>query len=166
MQAMRSLALLAALCVPAAAAAFDANGVALGGAEALVKKQFPSAHCKPLDWKSDAADRRCDDAHIAFHGAEARITFFLKNDAVQAFDLRFSVKDVQKVVSQLKSGYGTPHSETNDVINRKGGEKREVYKVLWQRGKDRALLVSIKDRERVTLNVSRGNFEEEIYRVK
>ncbi|TAK46252.1 MAG: hypothetical protein EPO27_08355, partial [Betaproteobacteria bacterium] len=59
------------LIAPGAARAFDVNGVALGAREADVKQAFLSAYCKPLDWKSRAADRRCDDARIAFGGISA-----------------------------------------------------------------------------------------------
>ena len=65
--------------------AFDANGVKLGDNEAAVKKTFPGIHCKALEWKSDAADRRCDDAKIAFGGVEARVTLYLKSDSVRGF---------------------------------------------------------------------------------
>ncbi|TAK39553.1 MAG: hypothetical protein EPO29_10895, partial [Betaproteobacteria bacterium] len=61
----------ALLAAPAAVWAFDLNGVALGAREADVKQAFLSAYCKPLDWKSRAADRRCDDARIAFGGISA-----------------------------------------------------------------------------------------------
>ena len=44
--------------------AFDANGVKLGDNEAAVKKVFPGIRCKPLEWKSDAADRRCERARL------------------------------------------------------------------------------------------------------
>src|SRR4051794_26767652 len=111
----RTLAFLSALLLAFPAyAAYDANGVALGAAEKDVKKSFPSALCKPLEWKSNASDRRCDDAKIAFAGVEARVTFYLKGDAIQAFDVRFNTLDLDKVVAHLKSRYGKPASETKD----------------------------------------------------
>ncbi len=153
------------LCAPALAA-YDANGVALGGSEKDVKKVFPSAFCKPLEWKSAASDRRCDDAKIAFAGVEARITVYLKNGVVQAFDVGFNTADLDKVVAHLKLRYGKPESETKDVIERPGKEARTTYKALWEQGKDRASLIVPMEKKRAQLTVSRGNWEEEIYRVR
>jgi len=145
---------------------FAANGVPLGGTEADVKKRYPAAHCKPLEWKTDAADRRCDDANISMGGAAAKITFYLKANAIQAFDVRFDTQDTDKIVADLKGIFGPPKSETRDLIYRKGKEDREVYKVLWEAGRDRAVLTALKDKRRGQLEVSRGNFADEVYRVR
>lgn len=145
---------------------FDANGVALGGSEAQVKKAFPSALCKPLEWKSNAADRRCDDGKIQFGGAEARITFYLRKGSIQAFDVRIDNKDLARVGAFLKERYGKPLVETTEKIERQGRPAREVYKVRWEKGADHALLVSQLEKKRATLTASRGDFEEEIYRVR
>ena len=152
--------------VAPALAAYDANGVPLGASEKDVKKAFPSAYCKPLEWKSTASDRRCDDAKIAFAGVEARITFYLKNDAVQAFDMGFSTSELDKVLAALKTRYGKPTSETKDVIERVGKEPRVIFKALWEQGRDKASLVVPMEKKRAQLTVSRGNWEEEIYRVR
>src|SRR4051794_31120368 len=90
------------------ALAFDLNGVGLGARELDIRKAFPSAHCKPLEWKTDAADRRCDDARAAFVGIPTRLTFYLRADAVQGFDLRFESKDLERVKTLLKSRWGAP----------------------------------------------------------
>ncbi|MBV8031902.1 MAG: hypothetical protein JO035_10385 [Betaproteobacteria bacterium] len=156
----------AVLASTGALAKLDLNGVALGASEKEVKKSFPSALCKPLEWKSAATDRRCDDSKISLAGVEARVTFYLKNDAVQAFDLRFNTSDLDKVMPQLKSRYGKPSAETKDTIEQPGKEPRVVYKVLWEQGKDRASLVAQMDKKRVQLTASRGNWEEEIYRIR
>lgn len=163
-----SLFLLLLLCAAPVHAqrAFGANGVDLGAAEAAVKKGFPAVHCKPLEWKSNAAERRCDDAKIALYAAEARITFYLKADAVVAFDVRFDSKDLDKFVAGLKRDFGPPRSESKDLLVRKGSKDREVYKVRWESGNDRAVLTSLADKARVQLEVSRGNFADEIYRVR
>ena len=95
----------------AGAASFDINGVALGGAEVDVNKAFPSARCKALEWKSDAADRRCDDGKIVVAGVVAKITVYLKRDAIQAFDLRFDVKDLARVTGHFKNRWGKPATE-------------------------------------------------------
>jgi hypothetical protein len=145
---------------------FDANGVVLGASEADVHKVFPSAHCKPLEWKSAAAERRCDDAQIVLAGAPARITLYLKSDRVQAFDVRFDERDLARVVEALKARYGTPLAETRERIERRSGEARVITKVRWEKGDERAVLTSQEKRKRVDLNVWRGKFDEEIYRIR
>jgi hypothetical protein len=150
-------------CAPAWG--FDANGVTLGAPEAAVKAAFPRARCQAMDWKTDAADRRCDEGPVRFGGAEVRITFFLKADAVQAFDVRFDDKDLRLVVEYLRERYGKPDSEGQEVFRRRG-DARAVYKVRWAKGADRAVLSSIAGRRRVDLNVWRGDFDSEIYRFR
>ena len=165
---MKRAVLALVLLAPALglAADFDANGVKLGDREVAIKKAFPGIHCKALEWKSDAADRRCDDAKVAFGGVESRVTFYLKSDSVRGFDIRFDSGQVDPVAAFLKRRYGTPVSEARDKIVRKGKEEREVFKILWEAGKDRALLSSLSTGKRASLSVSRGNFDDEIYRVK
>ena len=159
------VALLAASSsVPAYA--FDVNGVALGASEADVRETFPSAYCKPLEWPSRAADRRCDDAVITFAATEARITFFLRHDVVQGYDLRFAASEQPRVMGVLKSRWGPPAAEVKDLIQRKGKPDREVYKVTWTKDGDQAIFVWRPDRKRCWLTVSRGDFFEEIYRVR
>ena len=159
-----SLALLLSLFALPAAAAYDLNGVALGGTERDVKKVFPAAYCKPLEWKSEASDRRCDDAKATFGGVASKVTVYLKRGIVQAFDVRFDTKDLDKVSAYLKKRYGEPVSEAKDSPEGKAG--KAIYKALWEGGKDRASLVSQLDGKRAQLTVSRGNWEEEIYRVR
>ena len=160
--AFAALSLLAAGA--AAAAAYDANGVTLGGSEAQVKKAFPSVLCKPLEWASRAADRRCDDAKILFGGVPARITFYLKKDRVQAFDVRYESKDTERLVQFLKPRYGAPTTEIRQKAeSRRGGD---LVKLEWKKGDEQALLVSQSEERRASLTVWRGNFEEEIYRVR
>jgi hypothetical protein len=149
-----------------ARAAYDANGVALGASEADIKKRFPSAYCKALEWQSRAADRRCDDAKISFGGIEGRITFYLLKDAVQAFDVRFETKQLDAMMAQLKKRYGAPMSEVKDPIGPEGKAVRELYQVRWEKGKDHAVLTAQLDKRLASLLVSRGNFDDEIYRVR
>jgi hypothetical protein len=165
--AIRRLApfLLAVLSLPAAAG-YDANGVALGATEAEVRKGFPSAHCRALEWKSAAAERRCDDAQVVIAGARARITFYLKGDRVQAFDVRFEERDLKRVTEALKKRYGAPLAESRDTFARREGEARTITKVRWEKGEERAVLTAQEKRKRVDLNVWRGSFDEEIYRVR
>jgi hypothetical protein len=153
------------VAVPAQSANFDANGVTLGASEQEIKKAFPSALCKPLEWTSTAAERRCDDAKIVIGGIPARITLYLKKDVVQAIDLRFETKDAERMAAFLKKRYGAPMAETRDTIVDKD-TKREVYKVRWERGKDYAVLTSLSTARRGEVTIARGNFEEEIYRVR
>jgi len=147
-----------------AQAAFDADGVQLGGSEQDVKKRYPSAHCKPLEWGSKAADRRCDDAKIRFAGLEARITFYLRRNAVEAFDLRFSTRDTEKLAQVLKGRYGVPLSEEREAPA--AGKSPPLHKILWEAKGARALLTSAPDKRRGSLLVTRGDFEQEIYRVR
>ena len=160
-------ALLVLLLMPALAfGAFDANGVKLGDNELAVKKVFPGIRCKPLEWKSDGADRRCDDAKVAFAGVESRVTVYLKGDIVQGFDIRFDNGLVEIVSANLKKRYGAPVSESKDTLLNKNKEERVVYKVRWEEGNDKAMLSSISTGKRAWLSVSRGNFDDAIYRIR
>ena len=145
---------------------FDADGVPLGANESAVKKRFPSARCKPLEWASPAADRRCDDAKAVFAGMETRITFYLRKDAVEAFDVRFDVKFAERMANTLKGRYGKPSAEERATPDRPDAPPREVYKLLWEAKGERASFTSLSDKRRASLLVSRGRFEEEIYRVR
>ncbi|HEX6411528.1 MAG TPA: hypothetical protein VFZ94_00650 [Burkholderiales bacterium] len=160
-----ALALLLAWLVPAQAA-LDIKDIAIGAKEQDVKRQLPSVNCKPLQWESKAADRRCDDSRVAFGGVEVQVTFYLKKDVVEAFDVRFNTRELDRFVSFLKSRYGNPETETRETIAGKGDKPREVYKALWQNGKQRAVLTAQLEKRRATMLVSRGDFEEEIYRVR
>ena len=160
-----ALFVLAVAAAPAWAA-YDANGVALGAPEQAVLKQFPSAHCTALQWKSRAADRRCDDAKISFAGVSARITFYLKNGKVEAFDVRFDTRDAERVAAFLKSRYGVPGAETRDKVQTRGGAARDIYKVRWEKNGERAVITALMEKRRASLLVWRGNFEDEIYRVQ
>jgi len=166
MRLLPALLVLAAFAAQAAAAEFDANGVKLGDNEMAVKKAFPAARCKPLEWKSDAADRRCDDAKAPFAGVESRVTVYLKGDSVRGFDIRFDSSQIDAVAGFLRRHYGKPASESREKIVRKGKQEREIFKILWEQGKDKALLSSPSTGKRASLSASRGDFDEEIYRVK
>ena len=162
---MRVLLVAAALLIaPVAQAAFDANGIPLGASEAEVKRKFPSANCKKLEWESRAADRRCDDSRVSFGGVEARVTFYLRKDKVEAFDVRFDSRDLERFVGVVKQRYGKPASEQTDTLGDK--KPRQVYKALWEGKGERAALVAQIDKRRGSLLVTRGNFEEEIYKVR
>jgi hypothetical protein len=164
---MRNLFLVTLLVfTPPALAALDIKDIALGAKEHDVKRAFPSAHCRPLQWESKAADRRCDDSRVAFGGVEVQVTFYLKKDAVEAFDVRFDTRELERFVNFLKSRYGAPVTETRDTFRRKDGGERQVQKVLWEDGKQRAVLTAQLEKRRASMLVSRGNFEEEIYRVR
>ena len=164
---MPRLELAAALLALAGPAwAYDANGVALGAPESVVKERFPSAHCKPLEWESRAADRRCDDSRARLDGVKVRVTFYLKKDAVEAFDLRFDTRDLERMVEMLRKSYGAPEAEGKENVAREGKPPREFYRALWKEGRERAALSAELARRRASLVVSRGNFEEEIYRVR
>ena len=147
-------------------AAYEVNGVALGADEKAIKSKFPSAHCKALEWVSRAADRRCDDARISIGGVESRITFYLRGGVMQAFDVRFETKEVERLAAFLKTRYGKPAAEAKETIERKGKPPREIYKVRWEAGDEKAVLTAQLERRRSSLTVSRGDFDDEIYRVR
>ena len=153
------------LALPAAAN-YDVKDITLGAKEREVKRQFPSAHCKPLQWQSRAADRRCDDSRVAFGGVEVQVTFYLRKDAVEAFDVRFDTRELERFVAFLKSRYGAPTTEQKDSYDRNGKDARQVYKALWENGKARAVLTAQLEKRRASMLVSRGDFDEEIYRVR
>lgn len=164
---MRTLALVALLvAAPAVCAAFEMNGVPLGGDEAQVKKAFPSARCKPLEWISRVADRRCDDARIVFAGVPARLTVYLKDGSIQSLSVRFDSRDRDKVVAYVKSRWGAPSGEANEAIARKGKDDKRVYKLRWDKGNEHAMLIAQADRKRASLEAWRGDFVDEIYRVR
>jgi len=166
----RKLALISSLMVaPPALAAYDIKEIKLGAAEADVKRALPSAHCKALEWKSKAADRRCDDSRVSFGGVEVRVTLYLKKDAVEAFDVRFDTKELERLVAFLKTRYGQPVSESRDAYGGSGKDKkakREVYKVMWEKDGERATLAAQLEKRTASMLVSRGAFDEEIYRVQ
>ena len=147
-------------------AAYDADGVALGAAERDVRKRFPTARCKALEWESKAADRRCDDAKAVFAGVEARVTFYLKKGSVEAFDVRFDTRFADRIASTLKKRYGNPASEEREAAERKDQPERQLYKVLWESKAERAVLTALSDKRRASLIAWRGDFEEEIYRIR
>src|SRR4051812_335187 len=110
---MRMLMLLGLVLASASPAwsAYDANEVPLGASEKAVLQRFPAAHCKALEWKSNAADRRCDDSKALIGGVQARITFYLKRDRIEAFDVRFDNQDAERLAAFLKKRYGAPAEE-------------------------------------------------------
>ena len=163
---MKKMLFLLFLLLAAPALAFEVNGIRLGGGEMEVKKAMPSANCKALEWKSDAADRRCDDARVSVGGIETRITVFLKADAVQAYDLRFDTKELERVKSHLRSRWGAPLAEATEVIARRDKNDRKVFKMRWEKGAERAILTAQLEKKRASLEVSRGSFPVEVYRVR
>ena len=162
-KAILTLCLLLAL---PARAAYDVNGVHLGASERDVKRVLPSAHCKPLEWKSKAADRRCDDSRVSFGGVEVRVTLYLRKDAVEAFDVRFDTRELERMVGFLKTRYGAPASENRDTYGTKGKDTRQVYKAGWEKDGERAVLTAQLEKRTASMLVSRGSFDEEIYRVQ
>ena len=164
MRARKAFAALFLASHASAWAAYDANDVALGATEKALLERFPVAHCKPLEWKSKAAERRCDDSKALIGGVPGRITFYLRRDRVEAFDMRFDNKDAERLAAFLKKRYGAPTEEGRSKLEDQ--RKGEVYKVEWKKGEERAVLTSLSGKSRATLTVWRGDFEDEIYRVR
>ena len=163
----RNLALLPLLLLALpVGAAYDMKGLKLGADESEVKRILPSAHCKALEWKSKAADRRCDDSRVNFGGVEVRVTLYLKKGAIEAFDVRFDTKELDRLVGFLKQRYGAPKSEGRDSYHSKGKEPRQVYKAAWEKDGERAVLTAQLEKRTASMLVSRGDFDEEIYRVR
>lgn len=150
-------AFLAPLLAHAAADGFDANEVKLGASEKIVKRHFPNAHCQALQWRSRAADRRCDDSRVAVAGFDGSITFYLKDDAVAAFDLRFLTRDAARFAKLASERYGAPPRE-------KASEK--AHTLEWRRNGERALLSTQEGQRRASFLVWRGDFYDEIYKVR
>jgi hypothetical protein len=163
---LRAAMLALPLALPLSAAAYDVNGVKLGGTEADVKRVFPSAYCKALEWKTDAADRRCDDAQISLAGIETRLTAYMKGGIVQGFDLRFDMKDLDRGKAALESRWGKATSEATEVFSKKDKPDRKVLKMRWEKGADHAILTAQMDKKRVTVEIWRGRFAEEIHRIR
>lgn len=167
MTQMRAILGVAIFFASPAHAAYDANGVALGASEKAVLQQFPSAHCQALQWTSQAADRRCDDSKVLIGGVQGRITFYLRKDRVQAFDVRLDSKDAAQLAAFLKKRYGAPAGETREQLEKRDKSSAgELYKVRWEKGNERAVLTAQSEKRQAVFTVSRGNFEEEIYRVR
>jgi hypothetical protein len=144
-----------ALVAGTALAAFDVNDIGLGASERDIMQHFPNAHCRSLEWPTRAADRRCDDSRISFEGVDASVTFYLKLDALEGFDVRFDRGDVARMLAQLRKRYGKPASESP-----------KLTEVEWQGAAERARLSADPTRRRASLLVWRGAFEEEIYKVR
>ena len=85
---------------------------------------------------------------------------------MRAFNVRFSPNDRERVVRYLKSRYGEPKSEHTDRFRREGRPDRKVYNVLWESGRDKALLSVQPSRRRAQLEVWRGKFEQQIYKIQ
>src|SRR5438034_3546864 len=100
------LTLFILLLTGSALAAYDVNEVALGASEKEIKQHFPHVNCRPLEWPTRAADRRCDDSRVEFGGVDASVTFYLKRDAVEGFDVRFDQRALQPVMEFLRRRYG------------------------------------------------------------
>ena len=143
-----------ALALPALAA-YDLNGVPLGASEKDIKEKFPYANCRVLEWPSRAADRRCDDSRIIFNGIDASVTFYLRKGVVEGFDVRFDHRDVGGIVKFLSTRYGAPVFEGPGPVM-----------AQWKKQAERATITSEKGRRRASLLVSRGTFEDEIYKVR
>jgi hypothetical protein len=144
-----------ALLASGAAAAYDANEVTLGASEQQIKQHFPHVNCRPLEWPSRAAERRCDDSRVAFGGFDASITFYLKGDALEGFDVRVDKREFDRMAQYLSKRYGQPVEASADPA-----------RVTWKNGTEHALLTAEQGRRRTSLLVWRGAFLDEIYKVR
>jgi len=85
---------------------------------------------------------------------------------IQAFDLRFDIKDLERGKKSLQGRWGAPLAEATETFAVKDKPDRKVFKMRWEKGADRALLSAQLDKKRVAVEVSRGSFPEEIYRIR
>src|SRR5438445_5700814 len=111
--------------VASAAAAYDVNEVALGASEKEIKQRFPHANCRALEWPTRAADRRCDDSRVSFGGVEASVTFYLRRDAVEGFDVRFDRGELERVMGFLRKRYGAPVAAGPEPVKAEWKDKAE-----------------------------------------
>ena len=140
-----------------AGAAADIDGFALGASERTVKQRLPNAHCQPLQWDSRAADRRCDDSRAKLAGLEVRITVYLKNDAVEAFDVRFDSREAARIEK-----LATEHFGVAPVAR----DTEKAHSLQWRAKGEQALLGTQAGQRRASLLVWRGAFYDEIYKVR
>jgi hypothetical protein len=91
---------------------------------------------------------------------------YLRKDAVEAFDVRFDTKELERFVGFLKTRYGAPASENRDTHQTKGKTPRQVYKARWEKDGQSAVLTAQLEKRSGSMLVSRGKFDEEIYRVQ
>ena len=138
-----------------ALAAFDLNDVKLGATEKEIKQRFPQVHCRPLEWPTKAADRRCDESRIKLANLDASVTFYLRQDSLEGFDVRFEKAVLPAMSKFLLERYGAP-SATG------GGD----MKYEWKSNSERARVSAEEGRRRASLFVWRGAFEEELYKVR
>lgn len=151
------LFLASALLVPAAYAGSAIDGLALGASEGAVKQRLPNAHCQPLQWESRAADRRCDDSRAMLAGIEVRITVYLRRDAVEAFDVRFDSRDEPRIEK-----LATEHFAAKPVAR----QNEKTHTLHWRANGERGLLTTQPGERRASLLVWRGDFYDEIYKVR
>lgn len=143
------------LCGSARAADFfDIDGLRLGAGEAEVKRHYPHANCRDLEWTSKAADRRCDDSRIKFGGIDASVTFYLKRDAVEGFDVRFDKRQLEPITKFLRQRYGEPSA--HDAAS---------GRLEWKNKAERARLHAEPENRRASLLVGRGDFERQLYKI-
>lgn len=153
---MRAALLLLLLSAPAAAA-FDVNEIALGASEDDIRAKFREANCRDLEWPSRAADRRCDDSRVKVGGIDASVTFYLKQGAVEGYDVRFDRGQFERMSKFLLGRYGKPATEKTSGLG---------AMVEWKNKGERARLSAEQGRRRASLLVWRGAFEDELYKVR
>jgi hypothetical protein len=151
------LLLVAWLLVAAALAGPAIDGLALGASERAVKQRLPNAHCQPLQWESRAADRRCDDSRALLAGMEVRLTVYLKDDAVEAYDVRFDSREAARVEK-----LATEHFAAKPVAR----ENEKTHTLHWRANGERGVLTTQPGERHASLLVWRGDFYDEIYKVR
>jgi hypothetical protein len=67
-------------------------------------------------------------------------------------------------VAYLKNRYGAPASEKREKLEKR--RESDLYRLHWQKDGERAVLTAQTDKRRGFFTVSRGDFEEQIYRLR
>jgi hypothetical protein len=140
-----------------AGAAGDLDGLSLGANERAVVQRLPNAHCQPLEWESRAADRRCDDSRVLLAGLEVRVTAYLKQDAVQAYDVRFDSRDAARLAKIASAHFGAAPAVK---------DTEKAHTLQWRAGGEHGVLSTQQGQRRASLLVWRGDFYDEIYKVR
>ena len=92
---------------------------------------------------------------MVFGGVEVSVTFYLRKDVVEAFDVRFDTKDLERFVGFLKTRYGEPGRDRDSKDDLGQGQEpgREVYKMRWEKAGERAVLAAQLEKRRASLSV-------------
>jgi len=133
------LPLMAALCFPLAAAAFDFKGLELGAVASPADiKSKVGIRC----WKKKRDGTQTCEGRSTVAGAVTFARVVVDADGtVQDIGLRFSEEDFSKVESGLREKFGEPSTERSEVQNRMGAGFNQVTHTWKNEQRDLVVLV-------------------------